>query len=1041
MLKRHSAVMVICFSFIFSFASLASSQDVQIDSDTFSGLAARAIGPAVMGGRISDITAIAQGQRLTVFVGAASGGVWKSVDSGTTFKPVFDKESTLSIGSIAIDPSNAQNVWVGTGETWVRNSVSVGNGLYRTHDGGDTWEMVGLADSEHISRVLIDPKDGNIVYACALGHLWNSNDERGVFKTTDGGKNWKKIYYVDDKTGCAEMAMDSQNSNTLYAAMWQVRREPWNFNSGGPGSALVKSTDGGATWHPIRKGLPEGDLGRIGMAVAPSQHTRLYAVVEARNHTALFRSNDAGESWTEVNNSFNVSGRPFYFARVVIDPNNADRLYKPGFDLTVSDDAGQSFSSVFADQNDISGGVHGDHHALWINPKNSEELFDGNDGGLYKSLDRAAHWRFLQALAVSQFYHVSFDMARPYNVYGGLQDNGTWMGPSRSVGGVANRHWHNIGYGDGFWAFNDPTDADYAYVEYQGGHITRFRKSTEEAKEIRPLPGANDPEFRFNWNAPISLSPSNPGTFYIGAQYLFRSRDKGESWERISPDLTTNDPARQHQEQSGGLTIDNSDAERYETIYSIAESPKDANVIWVGTDDGNVQITRDAGKSWTNMGKNVPDLPPNTWVSTIEAGHFDAGTAYATFDGHGTGDMKTHVYKTADYGQTWTSLSTPELKGYAHVVREDLVQPNLLFLGTESGLFLTVDSGKHWGQFTGRFPNVAVRDIAIQPRDSDLLIATHGRGIYILDDLTPIRAITPEILSQDAALLPTRPAELALPAFEQRFDGDADFVGRTLPPTAPVVYYQKKRNIFGSLKIEIFDAQGQLATTLQGDPRRGVTRVEWAQRLKPPKVPPAASLVEQPYSFFGPQVEGGTYTIKMTRGKKTYDGKLQLIPDPRSSATPEDLALQHKTVMELYDMLGQLTYTVDASVDLRNQAQDRSAKIKDRKLKAQMDDLVNQLNAFRSSLVAIKEGGMITGEHKLRENLGALYGGVNGYLGRPTQSQVDRAAVLKKQLDDAGAKFQSLSEKNVATANAALTKAKTDPLKILSKEDWEKKQQ
>ena len=1041
MFKRHSAAVMICFAFILVSALVASSQDVQIDSDTFSGLAARAIGPAVMGGRISDITAIPQGQRLTVFVGAASGGVWKSVDSGTTFKPVFDKQSTQSIGSIAIDPSNPQIVWVGTGETWVRNSVSVGTGLYRTRDGGDNWEMVGLADSEHISRVLIDPKDGNVVYACALGHLWNSNEERGVFKTTDGGKNWKKIYYVDDKTGCAEMAMDPQDSNTLYAAMWQVRREPWTFTSGGPGSAIVKSTDGGATWHPIRKGLPDGDLGRIGLAVAPSQHTRLYAVVEAKNHTALFRSNDGGDSWTEVNNSFNISGRPFYFARVIVDPNNPDRVYKPGFDLTVSDDGGQSFSSVFGGGNEMEGGVHGDHHALWIDPRNSDELFDGNDGGVYKSLDRAAHWRFLQALPVAQFYHVSFDMARPYNVYGGLQDNGTWMGPSRAVGGIANRHWRNIGYGDGFWAFSDPADDDYAYVEYQGGHMTRFRKSTGEAKEIRPLPSANDPEFRFNWNAPISMSPTQRGTFYIGAQFLFRSRDKGESWERISPDLTTNDPARQHQDQSGGLTIDNSDAERYETIYSIAESPKDPNTIWVGTDDGNVQITRDGGKTWNNVVKNVPDLPPNTWVSTIEAGHFDAGTAYATFDGHASGDMKTHVYKTSDYGQTWTSLSTPELKGYAHVVREDLVQPNLLFLGTEAGLFLSVDAGKHWGQFTGRLPNVAVRDIAVQSRDSDLLIATHGRGIYILDDLTPIRAITPEILSQDAALLPTRPAELALPGFEQRFDGDADFVGRTLPPTAPIVYYQKKRNIFGSLKIEIFDAQGQLATTLQGDPRRGVTRVEWAQRLKPPKVPPAASLVEQPFSFFGPQVEGGTYTVKMTRGKKTYDGKLQLVPDPRSSATPEDLALQHKTVMQLYDMLGQLTYIVDASVDLRSQAQDRSSKIKDRKLKAQVDDLVAQLSSFRSSLVAIKEGGMITGEHKLRENLGALYGGVNGFLGRPTQSQVDRAAVLKKQLDDAGAKFQSLSEKNVGTLNTALTKAKAEPLKVLSKDDWTKKQQ
>ncbi|MBZ5598516.1 MAG: glycosyl hydrolase [Acidobacteriia bacterium] len=1042
MLNRLSTLIAICVVIALCLSALPLlAQTVPIDSDTFSGFQARSIGPAVMGGRIADIAAIHEGQRLTVYIGAASGGVWKSLDGGTTFKSVFDKQPTQSIGSIAIDPSNPQIVWVGTGESWVRNSVSVGTGLYRTRDGGDNWDLMGLADSEHISRVLIHPKDGNVVYACALGHLWNSNEERGVFKTTDGGKTWKKILYVDDKTGCAEMAMDPQQPDTLYAAMWQVRREPWTFTSGGPGSGLFKSTDGGATWHPIRKGFPDGDLGRIGVAVAASKPSRLYAVVEARNHTALFRSDDSGDSWTEVNNSFNVSGRPFYFARLAVDPNNPDRVYKPGFGLTVSDDAGKSFSAVFSTSDD-SGGVHGDHHAVWINPKNSEEIFDGDDGGVYKSLDRGNHWRYLQSLPVAQFYHVSYDMERPYNVYGGLQDNGTWMGPSRAVGGIANRDWHNIGFGDGFWAFSDPTDPDTAYVEYQGGHISRLRKSTHEQKEIKPLPRANEPEFRFNWNSPIHVSPNHPGTIYIGAQFLFRSRDKGESWDRISPDLTTNDPDKQHQEKSGGLTIDNSDAERYETIYTISESPKNGDVIWAGTDDGNVQITRDGGKSWANVVKNIPSLPPHTWVSTIEAGHFDAGTAYATFDGHATGDMKTYVYKTTDYGQTWTALSTPDLKGYAHVVREDLINPNLLFVGTEFGLFLTVDGGKDWAQFTGKLPNVAVRDMAIQPRESDLLIATHGRGIYVLDDLTSLRAITPEILAQDVALLPARPAELALPAFEQRFDGDAEFVGRSLPETAPIVYYQKKRNIFGTLKIEIYDAQGNLVNTLQGDPRRGVSRVGWAERLKPPKVPPAASLVEQPFAFFGPQVEPGTYTIKLIKGKQTYAGKIDLVPDPRSNATTADLDLQHKAVMQLYDMLAQLTYVVDATVDLRDQVRQRAAQAtSDRKLKAQLDKLAAQLEDFRSTLVSVKEGGMITGEHKLRENLGELYGGVNGYEGRPTQSQIERTAVLKKQLDDATAKFQDMSAKDVPAANTALAKSKLEALKVLSKDDWSKKQQ
>ena len=439
------------------------------------------------------------------------------------------------------------------------------------------------------------------------------------------------------------------------------------------------------------------------------------------------------------------------------------------------------------------------------------------------------------------------------------------------------------------------------------------------------MPRANEPEFRFNWNAPIHLSPNSPGTIYLGGQFLFRSRDHGESWERISPDLTTNDPAKQHQETSGGLTIDNSDAEKYETIFTISESPKNGSLIWVGTDDGNVQITRDGGKHWTNVVKNIPGLPPNTWVSTIEASHHDPAVAYATFDGHASGDMKTYVYKTADYGKTWTSLSTPELKGYAHVVREDLVNPNLLFVGTEFGLFVSIDGGAHWAQFTGKLPNVAVRDIAIHPRESDLIIATHGRGIFIVDDLTPLRALTPEILAKDAAFLPSRPATLTLPAGEQRFDGNAEFVGPSLPEAAPIVYYQKKRHIFGDLRIEIYDPQGKLVTTIQGDKRRGLNRVQWPERAKPPKVPPAAGLVENEFAFLGPQVQEGTYTVKLIKGKETYTTTINLVPDPRTKSTAADRALQHKTVVQLYDMLGQLTYIVDATVDLRDQARQRAA--------------------------------------------------------------------------------------------------------------------
>ncbi|MGA8776686.1 MAG: glycosyl hydrolase, partial [Terriglobales bacterium] len=459
-----------------------------------------------------------------------------------------------------------------------------------------------------------------------------------------------------------------------------------------------------------------------------------------------------------------------------------------------------------------------------------------------------------------------------------------------------------------------------------------------------------------------------------------------------------------------------------------------------GTDDGNVQITRDGGKHWTNVVANVPGLPANTWVSTIEASHFDPAVAYATFDGHATGDMKTHVYRTKDYGKTWTSLSTPELTGYAHVVREDLVNKDLLFVGTEFGLFISIDSGAHWAQFKGDLPNVAVRDIAIQPRESDLILATHGRGVYILDDLTPLRALTPEMLSKDLVMLPSRPSVLELPAGEQRADGDSAFMGRTLPEAASIVYYQKKRHIFGDLKVDIYDDKGTLLTSIQGDKRRGLNRLEWPERAKPPKVPPAAGLVENEFLFYGPQAQEGTYTVKLTKGKETYTSTFKLVPDPRSKSTPADRALQHKVVTRLYGDLAQLTYVVDATNDLRDQVKARTAAATDAQLKEQLNGLLKQLDDFRETLVSVKEGGMITGEEKLREHLGDLYGAINAYSGRPTQSEIERATVIEKQLDNAGAKLKSIGATALPPVNSALQGKNQQPINAMPREDWDKKQ-
>jgi len=1039
---RLLPLLAICF-FLLPAPTLAQTENaktetpkieaVKIDSETFSGLDARPIGPAVMGGRVAALDIINDNGRLTVYVGSASGGVWKSVNGGTTFKPIFDKY-TQSIGAVTIDPTNPKTIWVGTGESWVRNSVSVGDGVYKSTDAGETWQRMGLADSERISRIVVDPKDGNTVYVCATGHLWNANAERGIFKTTDGGQTWKKVLFVDDNTGGAWIAMNPQDSKTLYASMWQFRRTPYSFSSGGAGSGLFKSTDGGQTWNKLSKGLPEGNYGRIGIAVAPSNPKVVYAVVEAKR-SALFRSEDAGETWTEMSSGADIVGRPFYFATVWVDPKNDKRVYKPGTSLVVSDDGGKTFSG-------IAGSVHSDFHAMWINPANPEQIFVGNDGGVYTTEDRGSRWRFLANLPISQFYHISYDMERPYNVYGGLQDNSSWYGPSRGTSGIQNRDWRSVYGGDGFWVFDDPSDHDYVYAEYQGGHLGRINRKTLETKEIKPFPAAGEKKLRNNWNSPIHISANTKGTIYFGSQFLFRSRDHGDSWERISPDLTTNDPLKQKQDESGGLTVDNSDAEAHTTIYTISESPKNGKTVWVGTDDGNLQITRDSGRNWTNVVANIAGLPAHAWVSTVEASLYDEGAAYATFDNHTQGDMKPYVYKTTDYGKTWKPLATPDVKGYAHVIKEDTINRDLLFLGTEFGLFISVDGGAQWAQFKGGdFPQVAVRDIAIQPRESDLLLATHGRGIWIVDDITPLRALTPEVLAKDATFIEGRPSVMTIPANEFGFNGDAEYVGRSANENALITYYQRKRHIFGDLKFEVYDAAGNLISTLPGSKRRGLNRVEWSMRMKGPKVPPAAALVPSFFSFVGPRVPEGTYTVKMIKNKETYTSQLNLVADPRSKHTKEDRAAQFAVVMKLYNMLGDLTYTADAITGTRNQARERAMKIADNDpARRQLEDFVKALETIRTKLVATKEGGGITGEEKIREQMGTLYGSVNGYEGRPTASQIERATALSTELAAIVAEFEALTKNSLPAVNAALTKNSLGSIAIMTRAEWEKTQ-
>lgn len=967
-----------------------------VDSETFAGLQPRSIGPAVMSGRIAAIE-IVPGDRLTIYAGAAGGGLWKSTDGGLRFKPVFDRH-TMSIGAVAIDPSNSKIVWVGTGESWVRNSVSVGDGIYRSIDAGESWTRVGLEQTERIARVLVHPKDGNTVYACAAGHLFDDHDERGVYRTKDAGKNWQKVLFVGRDAGCADLAMDPSNPSILYAGMWQFRRSASFFSSGGPNSGLHKSTDGGTTWTRLKKDLPAGDLGRIAISVSPAKPEVVYAVVESQK-TAFFRSDDRGESWKEMNASTVVAQRPFYFSLVVADPKSADRVYKPGLQAAVSDDGGKTWG-VLGSGGPFGPSYHSDVHALSINPQNPDQLVMGTDGGVYISADRGATWRFVESLPVGQFYHVSYDMKWPYNVYGGLQDNSTWFGPSRRSGGIGGRHWQSLSPGDGFWSFVDPRDEDVVYDEIQGGNLFRTRKSTLERKDIRPTPKAGDPKYRFNWNTPIHLSRAAPGTMYYGAQFLFRTRDMGESWERISPDITTNDPNRQRQDQSGGLTLDNSTAENNATIFAISESPKTPGLIWVGTDDGYVQVTRDGGKSWTNVTKNITGVPANTWVSSIEAGHVADGTAYVTFDGHWTGDMKPHVYRTRDYGASWEPLGLETLRGYAHVVKEDPVNASLLFAGTEFGLFVSLDAGKQWSQFSPGLPHVSVRDLAIHPREHDLIVATHGRGLYVIDDLTPLRKLDAAALEQEVAFLDSRPSPMVIPVFEFGFNGDGEFIGETPAEVAHITYYLKRRHMFGDLRLEVYDAEQKLIATIPGGKRRGINRVDWPMRLPAPKTAPGAALVPNFYSLMGPRVPAGVYTVKMIKGKDTFSSTITLQHDPRSKHSAADRALQRKTVMQLYGMVERLAGLIEGIIAGRDKAR-----------AAGDTALADELERQRVALVSSKQGEGISGEEKLREELGTLYGNVNMHEGRPTESQLTRMATLGKQLDEAVARFEKAAKR------------------------------
>jgi photosystem II stability/assembly factor-like uncharacterized protein len=1015
------AVLVLVSGFKLS----AAGEPVKAGPHVFGELRARSIGPAAMSGRISAVDVVADNPNI-FYVGAAAGGVWKTLNGGATFKPVFDKH-IQSIGAITIDQAQPKTIWVGTGECWVRNSVSVGDGIYKSIDGGDNWMFTGLKESERIAKIIVHPKDSDTVYVAAMGQLWHANPERGVYKTVDGGKTWARILFVDNNTGCADMAMDPENPDILYAGMWQYRRWPWFFKSGGPGSGLFRSLDGGKNWKKIHRGLPAGELGRIGLATCITKPERVYCVVEAEK-TALFRSDNRGDSWTRINDSKDVADRPFYYSVLKVDPNDHLKIYALGFNLKISKDGGESFET--------RGGAHSDYHTLWINPQNTRHLLLGTDGGVYTSNDGGDHWNIFRNLPVSQFYHVSYDMQDPYHVYGGLQDNGSWGGPSRGIFGVTNNDWYSVGFSDGFYVWVDPGDPDTIYSEFFGGRILRVKRGTFEIKEIQPFPKKGEPEYRFNWNAPIAVTKN---ALYIGGQFLFRSTDRGESWQKISPDLTTNDPAKQKQGLTGGLTIDNSTAENHCTIFAVEISPINEQIIWAGTDDGNICLTRNGGKTWTHLVKNIPGLPRNTWCSYIEASPFSESTAFAVFDGHRTGDMNTYVYRTDDFGKTWTSLTDNNLKGYAHVICQDPVKKKLLYLGTEFGLFISIDGGGQWTAFKGGIPGVPVMDLALHPRESDLIIATHGRGIYIIDDLEILRQITPDILDQNVYVFqPGKVIHRSLKGYWRNTHG-GEFIGDNPLEVGMVYYYLKRRPLFGKIRVEIYDSQGKMVKSLPGSGQRGLNRVEWFLRLKPPKPPKIKSQALLDIPSLGPLAPEGAYTVKLVMGKKSWETEIELTYPDNYPHSAESRKMKERTIWKLYNLQNELGYLDHVATHIKDKAGDllKNKKLKS-SLKRNLKSLIRELEALRQSIVVERDIQGLSIDQKLRERIVWHYMMVELYAGRPSQTQLDRTEKMAGEVRDAENRLSRIKSRWLDKINAELKKLEIELIVIPSEEEFQK---
>ncbi len=901
-----SLVMLLCVTAL-------SAQDFSMD--LLKNMHPRNIGPGGMSGRVTAIDVVHKNPDI-MYVGTASGGLWKSNSGGITWTPIFEKEATASIGAVAIQQSNPSVIWVGTGEGNPRNSLNGGYGIYRSLDGGKSWTLMGLENTRHIHRVIIDPTNPDVIYVGAIGSPWGAHPERGVFKTTDGGKTWHKILFINNKTGAADLVMDPKNPNKLIAAMWEHKRDPWFFNSGGEGSGLHMTHDGGKTWKKLTEedGLPKGNLGRIGVAVAANKPNIIYALIEAKKN-ALYKSEDGGFKWKKINDKSDIGNRPFYYSEIYVDPQNENRVYSVFTYVNVSEDGGKNFSQLMPAYG-VNNGVHPDHHAWWIHPSNGNFMIDGNDGGLNITKDGGKTWRFIGNLPVAQFYHINVDNDIPYNVYGGMQDNGSWKGPAYTwrAQGIRNSYWQEISFGDGFDVVPDKKDSRFGWSMSQQGFVSYYDSETGNNMSVRPTHPDTKVKLRFNWNSAINIDPFDNHTIYFGSQFVHKSIDKGLTWSIISEDLTTNDPEKLKQSESGGLTIDATGAENHCSILVIEPSPIEKDMLWVGTDDGRVHITKDGGSSWIDVSKNIKGLPAGSWIAQIKASNKTKGEALLVANDYRRFNYTPYAYRTKNYGKTWERIvDENDVESYTLSIVEDIEEPNLMFLGTDDGLYISLNAGKTWAKWTEGFPTVSVKDLVIHPREHDLVIGTFGRAAWVLDDIRPLRAFAKnkETLKKKLELFSPPTAYLA--AYQQptgsRFGADALYHGENRNRGAQISYYvtiDKKEDAnhehvekdkednddadnetneakikWDSLTMKIYNGDRLIRTLKQKAPKEtGVHKWTWFLSEKGADYP-SRTISKSKIEPGGVTVRPGTYRLELNFGDQKSEKMITVENDPR----------------------------------------------------------------------------------------------------------------------------------------------------------------